>query len=139
MNWTRLTLVALSCACAVGCRSVPDPAPSAGMGDPYPAPLNDPQITILSPELRRWLGFHPAIVTRDDERPMEVEVPMRNLTYDKYLLEYRFLFYDDNYRQIEPVEGWQFQPLEPKQLVRLKGSALSTDAESYRLEVKWSR
>jgi uncharacterized protein YcfL len=134
-----LTLCAIVCFAAAGCRTVPDPAPSAGLGDPYPAPLNDPQITVLSPELRRWLAFQPAIVTKDGERPMEVEVPLRNLTYDKYLIEYRFLFYDENNREINPVMGWQFQPLEPKQLVRLKSSAMSNDADNYRLEVKWSR
>jgi len=30
-------------------------------------------------------------------------------------------------------------PLEPKEVVRLKRSALSLNAESYRLEVKWAR
>ena len=49
-----------------GCQE-PNLAPSYGMGDPYPAPLNDPQISLLSPELRPWIAFHPAIVTDDGE------------------------------------------------------------------------
>ncbi len=44
---------------AFGCES-PNRAPAGGYGDPYPAPLNDPQISVLSADLRPWLGFHPA-------------------------------------------------------------------------------
>jgi uncharacterized protein YcfL len=121
-----------------GCKST-DIAPSAGTGDPYPAPLNDPQISILSPELRNWLGFQPAVIIKDGKRPMTVEVPVRNLTYNQYLIEYRFKFYDENGQELEPIMGWKFQSLDPKQIERLKGSALTTDAQTYRLEVRWSR
>ena len=129
-----LTVAALTLP---GCKT--DTAPSPGMGDPYPAPMNDPQISVLSPELRRWLVFQPAIVTKDDHRPMSVEVPVRNTTYNKYLIEYRILFYDANGRELTPAMTWEFAPLDPKQIVRLKRSAMSTDAESYRMEVRWSR
>ena len=120
-----------------GCKT--DTAPSPGMGDPYPAPMNDPQISVLSPELRRWLVFQPAIVTKDGQRPMSVEVPVRNTTYNKYLIEYRMLFYDADGRELNPAMSWEFVPLDPKQVVRLKRSAMSADAETYRLEVRWSR
>ena len=116
-----------------------DIAPSPGMGDPYIAPLNDPQISILSPELRPWLGFHPAVMMNVGNKPLSVERPVRNLTYNQYLIEYRFLFYDENNRELEPVMGWKFQSFDPKQIVRLKGSALSTEAKSYRLELRWSK
>lgn len=135
----------LSCALIIsallmplaGCKT--DTAPSAGMGDPYPAPMNDPQISIVSPELRDHIVFQPAIITKDGQRPMTVEVPMRNTTYRKYLLEYRILFYDVNGRELGPVMGWEFLPLEPKQVVRLKRSAMTNEADNYRLEVRWSR
>jgi hypothetical protein len=129
----------MCCVLAGGCKSNPDIAPSPGMGDPYVAPLNDPQISILSPELRPYLGFHPAIVTKDGERPMSVEIPVRNLTYNKYLLEYRILFYDENGRELSPVMGWEFVPMDPKQIVRMKRSAMGVEAADYRLEVRWSR
>jgi hypothetical protein len=126
-------------AIPAGCQAPPDTSPSPGMADPAPAPFNDPQISVVSPELRAWLGFQPAIITQDGERPMQVEVPVRNLTGNLYLIDYRFIFRDSEGRQLEPVMGWRLQALEPKQVVRLKAGALSTDAESYRLEVKWSR
>jgi len=66
-------------------------------------------------------------------------VPVRNLTNNDYNIDYRILFYDAAGRELEPVMGWTFAPLRPKQTVRLKGGALSTDAVEYRLEVKWAR
>lgn len=139
MNVVRTMLMCALMSCSVaGCKAT-DINPSPGMGDPYPAPMNDPHITIVSPELRPWLGFHPAIVIEDGERPMHVEQPMRNLTYEKYLLEYRIIFHDESGRELNPVMGWEFISVDPKQLVRLKRDAMSLDAKDYRIEVRWSR
>lgn len=136
---TRLTTIAavLTTALVLGCRT--DISPSGGLGDPYPAPLNDPQISVLSPELRPWLGFHPAIIDRDIERPMYVEVPVRNMTDRQYLVDYRFLFYDANGLEVRPTMGWTMAAFEPKQVLRLDGSAMSNDAVSHRLELRWAR
>lgn len=120
-----------------GCQT--DISPSGGMGDPYPAPLNDPQITILAPELRPWLGFHPAIIENDGVKPMHVQIPVRNLTDRDYLIDYRVLFYDVNGVQLDPVMGWKMEALRPKQTVRLDGRALDTQAVNYRIEIKWAR
>ena len=123
----------------MGCEQPANTAPAPGLGDPYPAPLNDPQISVLAPDLRPWLGFHPATVMDDGERPMQVQVPMRNLSTHKYLIDYRILFYDANGMEMEPAMGWKMMALMPKETVRLSAKALSTDAMSYRLEVKWAR
>ncbi|MDY7109374.1 MAG: YcfL family protein [Planctomycetota bacterium] len=123
---------------AAGCEA-PDRAPAPGYGDPYPAPLNDPQISVLSEELRPWLLFSPATVTKGERRPMQVQVPVRNAAARRYLIEYRILFYDENGAELEPLMSWKMVPLEPKQTVRLKAGALDAAAESYRLEIKWSR
>lgn len=122
-----------------GCQADRSPAP--GMGDPVSAPMNDPQITVIPIELRDWLVFQPAIVTdrNDPDRPMQVEVPIRNTAEEQYLIDYRFLFYDRDGRELEPAMGWRMQPLLPKQVVRLKAGALDNDAVDYRLEIKWSR
>ena len=137
----RAVVFGLSMLCVIsvtGC-SPPDTRPGAGKGDAYPAPMNDPQISVLDPQLREWLVFQTATITRDDKKPLSIQVPVRNLTERQYLVEYRYLFFDDNQRQIEPVMGWKFASLDPKQVVRLEGSALSTEATDYRLEVRWSR
>lgn len=122
----------------LGCEA-PDIAPVAGLGDPYLPPFNDPQISLLSPELQPWLGFHPAIIIDDGKRPMRVQVPVRNLTNRQCLIDYRILFYDADEMELAPVMGWTMAALRPKQIVRLKAKTLSTDAASYRLEVKWAR
>jgi len=132
-----LIVVVLGFNALTGCKT--DTAPSPGMGDYYPAPMNDPQISIVSPELRKHLGFQPALIENDGQRPMSVEIPMRNLTYNAYQLEYRMIFLNESGREQSPIMGWQHLPLDPKQVARLKGSALSNDAASYRVEVRWSR
>ncbi len=128
---------AVAAAAFSGCRST-DIAPSAGLGDPYPPPLSDPQISVLAPDLQPWLSFHPAAVVNDGERPMQVDVPVRNLSDQLYLIDYRILFYDDNGLQLEPGMDWRMEALRAKQTVRLRARALSSDADSYRLEVKWA-
>ena len=128
----------LACLVLLGCQNQ-TLAPSAGLGDPYPAPLNDPQITVLSPELRQWILFHPARIEADGEKPMQVEVPVRNIAGQQYLIDYRILFYDDDDLELTPTMGWTFAALGPKQTVRLKAGALSPEAINYRLEIKWAR
>lgn len=133
-----LFLLALSIALA-GC-SHPDTRPGAGRGDTWPAPMNDPQISVLTPELREWLGFQPAVITREaDGRMTDIQIPVRNLTERQYLIEYRFIYFDRDGRQLEPVMGWKFENLDPKQVARLRGVASLVDAHDYRLEVRWSR
>jgi len=137
MRRLHMFMLALFAAVVCGCQA--DRSPSAGMGDPYPAPMHDPQISVLSPELRPWLGFQPAVVVNDGERPMSVEVPVRNLSNRQYLIDYRILFYDADGSELSPVMGWESAVLEPKQVVRLKRRALDFDAVNYRLEVRWAR
>ncbi len=122
----------------LGCET-PDISPAYGLGDPYPAPLNDPQISVVSPDLRPWLLFHTATVVRKTARPMEVQIPVRNAAQRMYLIDYRVLFYDASGMELQPPMGWQMVSLEPKQVVYLKANAMDAAAESYRLEVKWAR
>ena len=133
---------ALSCIALPGCTS-PDTSPGAGRGDTYPAPMNDPQISVLDPELRDWIAFQPANISRDDEgsrdRITNIQVPVRNLTERIYKIEYRYLWFDSNGRQIEPQMGWTGARLDPKQVVRLDGVASLVDAHDYRLEVRWMK
>lgn len=135
LRGTMMTAI-LATAFLASCHSY---APSSGLGDPYPAPVNDPQISVLSPELRPWIAFHPAVIDKDPEKPMLVEVPVRNMTDRQYLVDYRFLFFDDRGLEITPTMGWQMMSMEPRQVVRLRGSALSRDAVSHKLELRWAR
>ena len=130
-----LAVTLLPMAMLGGCAA--DKSPGAGQGDPWIAPYNDPQITVLTPELRSWLGFQPAVVVR--EPTLTVQVPMRNMSERTYLLAYRILFYDQDGMELDPKMGWKMVPLSPKQNVRLRANALDERAVNYRFEVKWSR
>ena len=130
-------LVFVALPLVLGCQ---DPtAPSPGLGDRYPAPLNDPQISVLEPELQRWLAFHPARIEQEPGRPMRVEVPVRNQANRQYLIDYRVIFFDANDLKLDPTMGWRFLALNPKETARLTAGALSPEAVNYRLEVKWAQ
>jgi len=116
-----------------------DRSPGAGMADPYPAEVNDPRITVLAPDLRPWIGFQDIRVDSNDDKPLSINVPVRNLTERQYLIDYRFLFYDEDGMQISPAMSWHMVALEPKQNVRLQGRALDQNAVDFRLEVRWAR
>ena len=134
-----LCLTCLACLAAAGC--TPDVSPRPGLGDPVPAPFNNPEITILDAPLQSVLGFQPAIIQRDREKglPMQVQVPVRNLADPLYLIDYRFIFYDENGVELEPVMSWRRQELRSRQTVTLKAGAMTVDAVRYRLEIKWAR
>ena len=128
---------ALAVTLMVGCQAQQG-APSSGLGDPWPAPVNDPQITVLSPDLQQWLRFHPARIDLDPGRPMQVEVPVRNLANRQYIVSYRITFYDADDIEVTPTMGWVREAIDAKQTARLTAGAMSDEAVNYRLEVKWA-
>ena len=138
MKPRRLFAMLLLAGGLLGCQKT-NIGPSPGLADPYPAPLNDPQVSVHDEDLRTWLGFQPAVIIQDGERPMEVQVPVRNLSDQRYLVQYRIVFYDKRDGRLEPAMDWRRETLGPKQVVRLKGRALGPHAVNYRLEVKWAR
>jgi len=120
-----------------GCQT--DPSPSPGIPDPAAPPSNNPQITVLDPNLQRGLGFGQAVVVPSGAGPMRVQVEMRNLSNYEYLVDYRFLFYDAQGLELQPTMSWRSTSLLPKQLQMISANALDTTAMSWRLEVKWAR
>ncbi len=119
-----------------GCSS--NTAPSPGLADPYPAPINNPVVSV-APTLQPWLGFQPAVITNDSGTPLHVQTPVRSLSEHQLLIDYRYLYYDDGGMQLGPLMGWHFLALEPKQTAYLDGKAMDSRAKTYRLEVRWSR
>ena len=120
------------------CQRSTNPNPRPGRIDPIASPYNDPNISIIDPTLQEWLVFQTPVMVRTGTSPMSVEVPVRNTADDQYLIDYRFVFYDHEDREIEPVMAWRFKPLYPKQVERLKATALSDRAVNWKLQVKWS-
>lgn len=135
----RVATVGLLAVLLVGGCQITNPNPSPGRSDPVPPPANAPQISVLSPDLQPWIAFDPAYIERPVDAPMQIQTPMRNLTNYQYLVEYRYLFYDENGMELTPKMDWKMVDVDPKQQVRLHGGALSREAVAHRLEVRWSR
>jgi hypothetical protein len=134
-----LPAVLVATTLLAGCQQAPDVTPPFGYPDPVGAGANDPQIQVLSSDLRPWLGFQTPTVIRRDGAPLEIQVPVRNLANEQYLTEYRFVFFDANRQVVQPEMGWVMQPLVAKQTEYLRANALDTQAVDWKLEVRWSR
>jgi hypothetical protein len=139
----RVILAAFSmtvASMAGGCQEPEyDPAPNPGLADPVPPPYNSPDITVIDGDLQQWLGFHPAVVVRSENRPMSVEVPVRNTADDQYIIQYRFTFFDEDGSVLDPVMQWDRAVLEPMAMQQLRANALDERAESWKLQVRWAR
>lgn len=140
MNRKRsiLTLLAAAVAAATlgACQQL-GPEPLAGRYDPVPAPANNPQVSLGSPELAQLLGFEGGISERRNGL-LHVAVPMRNLTNNRYTLDYRFIFYDENGMEVTPHMGYQEIILDPKEQRRPSTIAPDGRAVAYRMHVKWA-
>lgn len=125
---------------SAGCQErASDPSPNPGLADPVPAPYNSPDITVIDEDLHQWLGFHPAVVVRSRQQPLSVEVPVRNVADDQYIVQYRFIFFDETGSVIEPAMQWDRAILEPKVMQYFRANALDQRAESWKLQVRWAR
>lgn len=136
----KTSLIALLGVAALSlgaCQKSVDPSPNAGLLDPVPAPANNPLVSLGSPELAQLLGFEPGIVERRNGL-LHVAVPMRNLTNNRYTLDYRFFFYDENGMEVGPQMGYQEIILDPKEQRRPATNAPDGRAVAYRLHVKWA-
>ncbi len=116
-----------------------NPAPNAGLSDPVPPPYNDPDITVIDNDLHQWLAFQPAVVVRMESQPLSVEVPLRSIADDQYIIQYRFSFFEANGSLLEPVMLWERAVLEPKAMSVLKANALDQRAAIWKLQVRWAR
>lgn len=119
------------------CQKSFDPSPNAGLLDPVPAPANNPQVSLGSQELTQILGFEPGISERRNGL-LHVAVPTRNLTDNRYTLDYRFVFYDESGMEVTPQMGYQEIVIDPKEQRRLATNAPDGRAVAYRLHVKWA-
>jgi hypothetical protein len=126
-------------ALAVGCQT-PDPimAPDAGQGDLLP--LEDyPQIVVTS-GLARYLAFNRPVVDGPSEnKPMRVQIPVRVLDDLAVSTQYRFRFFDQAGRVLQPEMGFQFKRLPARVQEFMEGAALDNNAVDFRLEVRPAR
>lgn len=129
-------LLAAAPLALTGCKTS-DPRPYEGRADPVPAPHNNPRIVMSHPELMNSLGFDAPIQLRPNDL-LTVAVPTRNLGDERYILDYRFTWYDADGREVRPAMGWREVVLEPKGQKRLEANALDTRAQDWKIEIRWA-
>lgn len=134
---SKLTHVAacLPLLALTACRS--DPRPYSGRADPVAAPENNPRILLSQPSLMKSLGFDAPIVSRPDGL-LTVAVPTRSLGEERYILDYRFVWYDAEGYEVRPAMSWKEIVLEPKEQRRLQANALDTKAQDWKIEIRWA-
>lgn len=141
LNGFNLTLAAISLLAGVsvltGCKAPSDPRPYAGRADPIAAPDNNPRIIMSHPELINSLGFDSPIVSRPNDI-LTVAVPTRNLGDERYILDYRFVWYDVNGYELTPAMSWREVVIEPKEQKRLQANALDKRAQEWKIEIRWA-
>ena len=112
-------------------------APHTGQPDPVAAPANNPNIELMSGDLQRSLGFDSPIVA-DDDGLLTVTVPVRNLSDNRYQLDYKFIWYGAQGREAKPLMGWKEISLGPREQRQMTANALDTGAKRWKLQVQWA-
>lgn len=123
-------------AAVPACKVQRDTSPYAGQPDPDRPNVN-PRIITSTPDLMVALGFDEPIIARENGI-LHVSVPTRSLGDERYLIDYRFVFYDERGMELEPVMGWRFITLEPREQRRIDAQALDARAQDWRLQIKWA-
>lgn len=136
---TRLAslLLMTAIATAAGCTTQRDTSPFAGRRDTVAAPANNPRIVTSSSDLMQSLGFDEPIVVRRDDL-LTVSVPTRNLGSDRYLLDYRFVWYDKDGMELRPAMGWREVVIEPRDQKRIAANAIDSRAVDWKIQLHWA-
>lgn len=119
----------------VGCAN---PRPNPAQPDPFPPPINNPRVNVVSPQLERGIGVQEATVIPAGPGPMRVQVPVRSLTDGTYMLDYRFVFFDENGFVLTPQMGWTMVRMLPRQVINMNANSFDDRARDWRLEIKWA-
>lgn len=119
----------------LGCQSTT--APYQAAPDPVKAPYNNPKVQLLSGDLVNSLGSEKPIVTRDDDL-LTVTVALRNLSDGTYLLDYKYVFYDANRREVTPSMGWKEIRLPARTQKGFTANAIDERAVDWKLMVRWA-
>ena len=109
-------------------------APGAATPDPLAA-SEYPRVAALD-SFKGHLVYDTPVVSRPDDRPMSVSVPVRLTRSKEAQAQYRFIFFDQHGRPLEADPSWQFTFLPAKAQAFLEGSALEMKAMDWRLEVR---
>jgi uncharacterized protein YcfL len=86
--------------------------------------------------LGNHLSYAKPIVRSDGQTPMGVTVPIRLRDNQSVNAQYRFTFLAADGQPLSPPMDWRFMVLPPRLQVFMEGSAMSTEARDWRLEIR---
>jgi len=132
-----LALLVLAAFAVSGCNNQRDTDPFVGQQDPVASPANNPRIVTSSSDLMRSLGFDQPIVVRRDDL-LTVSVPTRNLSNERYVLDYRFVWYDNDGMELRPAMGWREVVIEPRDQKRIAANAIDSRAVEWKVQLRWA-
>ncbi len=115
-----------------GCAANTNP-PTPGQ-DPVPASAY-PQV-IVSPSLTSRLVADEPIVVPATDIPLAVRVPVRSVDQHAMFLEYRFIFYGPNKKQLTQNPVWRSVTFPPRTRRMVSANAISLEAMDWELEIR---
>ncbi len=119
-----------------GCRT--STLPPAAQGDEV-ALANYPRVVVLD-GLQPFIAISEPSVTRGSDQPLRVSVPVRAVTQHEELnVQYRFLFFDEHGRVLEPEMVWRYERLPSKAQRFFDAGAMDQRAVDWRLEIRPAR
>ncbi|MEX0776651.1 MAG: DUF1425 domain-containing protein [Phycisphaeraceae bacterium] len=131
----RLTLCFVFAGALASCLTACESAPPAGRPDATTW-WDYPLVTVIE-DLRDDIRYGEAVVTRGEDRPMTVVVPLRSLDDEDYVsVRYKFQFFDEARRPVEPQMSWRVIQLEPQAQEFVTGQATDTTAVDWRLVIR---
>jgi uncharacterized protein YcfL len=128
-------------ACIAGgvtaCNTAKSKGPYASGHDAY-THEQYPQIEGLA-RLGNFMVHGDPIVTYEKNQAMTVSVPVRVLRERDVRAQYRFVFFDERDRPLEPQMDWQYAELPGRTQTVLTATSLQPEASDWRLQVRPTR
>ncbi len=130
----RLACVCVAMGCLAGCQD-------QQAGYPPASPSGDrivggyPQITLAGSLADLLVASRPMVEGPTPQQPMRVVVPIRSIQNAMTRVQYQFTWLDAQGRPVD-TSGWKYEAVPPRMERFFEGSALSTEATDWRLEIK---
>jgi len=132
----RIALISLLLTSLVACQAPnPNTPPPAVRADPVPKRAYAQQVAIEG-VTQYLVSGDPIVTPSTEDQPMRVIVPVRSITDRELNLQYQFIFYDAQGRELHSNQGWVFQHIEPRVERQIETVSLESAAKDWRLIIR---
>jgi uncharacterized protein YcfL len=125
------TILSISAALLIaGCAKPP--------GRAKPDPVSEAEYPQISAQgwLDNRVAYGKPTVRYGEDQPLEVSAPVRLLMSNPRKVQYRFIFLAPDGKRLTPQMDWRYKELPARAQTFLEGSAMSTEAKDWRLEIR---